>query len=360
MMIPHHICYLEGYRGIRWADFDERYSPLVEIVSMHGCAEEADAPRPYLHSMGPRDGRSTMLQGLRQGRRFGVIGSTDHHSAHPGSHNHGRCAVWARELTREGVWEALQSRRTYALTGDRIGLAFSINDVPMGSVLSPDADRTLKLEVTAGGPIDYVEIVKNGAPLARKSPSPARGHTGARFRGKVTLAVGWGEQPDPTDWDVTFGVRRGDLLGVEPRFSGEESVSPQSKNLERYQVSSWDRVDARTVRFRTRTSRNPNTSTDRTQKFTIEIEGDAETEVAASINGREICYPLSELRDGPRADYLDGFVSEAYQISRAVPEDEYIGFWELNDRGTTESVDFYYARIRQKNDQWAWTSPIWI
>jgi hypothetical protein len=52
--------------------------------------------------MGPRDGRSTAQYGLAQGNVFGLIGSTDHHSAYPGSYGHGRLGVWATELTRAG------------------------------------------------------------------------------------------------------------------------------------------------------------------------------------------------------------------------------------------------------------------
>ena len=181
-----------------------------------------------------------------------------------------------------------------------------------------------------------------------------------RFKGKVTLAVGWGEQPHATDWDVTFGVRGGKLIDVESRFSGEESVAPQNQDLQRYRVSSWERVNDRTVRFETKTSRNPNTSTDRTQKLTLEIEGDGDTRVAASINGKEVSYSLAELHEGPRAGYLGGFVSEAYQFSRAIPRSEYDWRWRLSDRGRGGSTDFYYARARQRNDQWAWSSPIWI
>ncbi len=360
MMIPHHICYLEGYRGINWADFDERFSPVVEVLSMHGCAEDDDAPRPYLHSMGPRDGRSSMHRGLAQGRRFGIIGSTDHHSAHPGSHDHGRLAVWARELSRDGIWEAIQSRRTYALTGDRIALAFSLNGVPMGSAPNPSDERAVEVTVTGGAPLDYVDLVKNGVAIARRSASDASRRESPDFKGKVTLAVGWGEATRPTDWKVRFGVRQGRLLGVEPRFSGEESVSPQAEDLASYRVSSWRRSGEDEVEFSTQTSPNPNTRTDGTQKFTLEIEGDDRTRVVASINGEELAHSLAELRQGPRAGYLGGFVSEAFQLSRAIPESEYRWSWQVHDRGPADGRDFYYVRVRQKNDQWAWSSPIWI
>jgi hypothetical protein len=360
MMIPHHICYLGGYRGINWADFDERFSPVVEVLSMHGCAEDDDAPRPYLHSMGPRHSGSTMIRGLVDGKKFGIIGSTDHHSAHPGSHDHGRLGAWASALTRDGIWEAIQSRRTYALTGDRIELAFALNGAPMGSILDPSPDRAAEVTVTGGAPLDYVDLVKNGVGIARCSASDARRRETPDFKGKVTLAVGWGEAARATDWRVSLGVREGRLLGVEPRFSGEESVSPRARDLAAYQVSSWSRTGEGEVQFTTRTSPNSNTRTDGTQKFSLEIEGDGRTRVVASINGQELDYSLTELREGPRAGYLDGFVSEAFQLSRAVPEAEYHWSWQVNDRGETDERDFYYVRVRQKNDQWAWSSPIWV
>jgi len=76
-------------------------------------AESDDAPRPYLHSMGPRDDRGSMRAGLRADHRFGVIGSSDHHAAHPGSHDHGRLGVWVPQLTRDAIWRGLDARRTW-------------------------------------------------------------------------------------------------------------------------------------------------------------------------------------------------------------------------------------------------------
>ena len=108
---------------------------------MHGASESAAAPYPYLHTMGPRDWRSTYHYGLAQGHLAGAVGSTDHHSAHPGSYGHGRLGAWAPELTRDVIWDAIQQRRVYALTGDRIALAFALNDGLMGQVLPPTAQR---------------------------------------------------------------------------------------------------------------------------------------------------------------------------------------------------------------------------
>jgi hypothetical protein len=67
LLLPHHIGYKQGYRGINWQTFNPEFSPVVEIMSMHGASESPDAPYPYLHTMGPRDWHSTYQYGLAQG-----------------------------------------------------------------------------------------------------------------------------------------------------------------------------------------------------------------------------------------------------------------------------------------------------
>ncbi len=360
MMIPHHICYVPGFRGIHWPDFDARFSPLVEIVSMHGCAESDDGPRPYLHSMGPRDGRGSLLAGLAAGHRFGVIGSTDHHAAHPGSHDHGRLGVWAPALGRDAIWRALEARRTWALTGDRIELAFALNGAPMGAEIAATPERRIEAAVRAGGAIDYVEVVKNGRSWARRDAVGLPREAGPRFRGRVALAVGWGEPGEPCDWRVRLGVRGGRLLSVEPRLRADEQAEARVGFDGAYHFSHWRREGEHEVALETRTWKNPTTRTDTTQKIAIELEGDGETRVVAQVNGRRVEHSLAELRGGPRAGFLDGFVSQAWQLSRAVPEAEYAWRCEWHDRDDGAGPDVYYLRVRQKSDQWAWSSPVFV
>jgi hypothetical protein len=357
MMIPHHICYVPGFRGVHWPDFHPGYSPVVEIVSMHGCAEHDDAPRPYLHSMGPRDDRGSMRAGLAAGHRFGVIGSTDHHAAHPGSHDHGRLGVWAPELTRDGVWRAIEARRTWALTGDRIELAFALNGAPMGAEVSAARERALEVDVRGGGAIDYVEIVKNGVGVARRNGLGPAPEAGATFRGKVALALGWGEPGEPTPWKARVEVRGGRLLGIEPRLRGEEGPESRFGFDGRFHAARVERSGDALV-LETRSWKNPTTRTDTTQSVAFEIEGDGATRLVGDVNGRKIDVGLADLRHGPRADMLDGFVSPAWQLSRAVPEAEYAWRWSWED--VDEAPGHYYVRVRQKNDQWAWSSPVFV
>lgn len=360
LAIPHHVGYRRGMRGINWATYTDEFSPVVEMMSMHGCGEGAEGPRPYLHTMGPRDARSTVLHGLRRGHVFGFIGSTDHHSAHPGSHGHGRVAVWAPELSRDGIWDAVRARRVYAITGDRIELSTSVGDAVMGEIASRTRHRRVHADVVGSAPLDYVEVVRNGDPLHRVSRHELAHGRGGGFRGAVGVTLGWGEVGVPVDWDVRLEVVGGRLLAVQPRLHGEDTVAPVESEPDRFQVSAWGRDGDRSVWLRTSTRGNTNVSTDGTQGLTLRIEGDDRTRVAARINDRYEEHAVGELRDGPRTGYLHGFLSGAYRLDRAVPDSELSTVVDIDDLRSGRQRDWYYVRVRQSNDQWAWSSPIWV
>ncbi|MGC9358650.1 MAG: DUF3604 domain-containing protein [Anaerolineae bacterium] len=356
---------------------------------MHGCSEADEGPLPFLHVMGPADHRSTLQYGLAQGHHCGVIGSTDHHSAYPGSYGHGRTGLWATTKTRAAIWEALWARRTYALTGDRIELRFAINGEPMGTVLPATDRRQIDVQVTGGAPIDYVDVIKNNALWRRVSRcdvarqgghsqetsssgrllSPCSAHAPDRARPgadddlihtKIFLEVGWGERNVRAEWDVRLGISAGQVLAVEPRFRGPEVVAPTEIDdaFDDVPPSHWQRDGERGVRFSTTTFGNPNNRTPATQGVCLEVALPREAKVWAAINGQQVTYPLETLLEGARAGRLGKIASPAYRFHRAPRPWEYDWRFTLEDRG--ESGDFYYVRVRQLNDQWAWSSPIWL
>jgi hypothetical protein len=363
LAIPHHIGYKRGYRGINWDAFTPELSPVVEIMSMHGASESGDAAYPYLHTMGPRDWASTYQYGLAQGHIVGAIGSTDHHSAHPGSYGHGRLAVWAETLSRDAVWQALKARRTYALTGDRIVVAFSVNGAPMGAVLPAGEERQIVVSVEGGHALDYVEVLHNNRVLHRASGYERLCTGQVDPYGeplKVHLEVGWGEKGVNVDWQVELNVVNGRLLDVEPRFRGHDVVAPQGSEEESYAFSRWERRGEQGLCFATRTWGNPTTTTSGTQGIGLTLRGDANTLIQGRINGQDVEVSLSDLIKGPSTGYLGGFLTPAYSFQRAVPRPEYtcnINFCHLTG---AQARDWYYVRVRQLNGQWAWSSPIWV
>lgn len=357
MLFPHHIGYKRGYRGINWDAFTPEFSPVVEIMSMHGASESDEAPYPFLHTMGPRDYKSTLQYGLGQGHVAGVVGSTDHHSAHPGSYGHGRLGLWANALTRDGIWEAFWARRTYALTGDRIELRFVLNDAPLGSVLPAAFAREIEIEVTGGDDIDYVELLRNNAVIRRWNPPEAPAAEGPY---KVHFEVGWGERGQIVDWEGSLEVTGGNVRAVEPRFRGHEIVAPQAHEEEKYAFSDWKRLGDNRVEFATRTWGNPTTTTASTQGLSLEIDGDAATRLRAVVNGKTEEATIGELLQGARSGYLGGFLTPAYWFHRAAPRARYYCQMKFDTAVSGAGRDWYYVRVRQKNNQYAWSSPIWV
>lgn len=361
---PHHVGYRTGTRGIDWDTFDSRFAPFVEMLSMHGCSESSENTRPFLHSMGPSDYDSTIAAGLEKGHVFGFSGGTDHHSGHPGSYGHGRTGVWSSGRSHEAIWEALYSRRMYALTGDRMDLKVSVNNAPMGSVIPVTKERRVAIDLAAGGAIDSVDVIKNGSLVRRFSQtdfpvSRAR----ETIRTKIHLELGWGAKHRSAEWKVAFGVDEGRVLAVEPRFRGLEVVSPAERESEAgesfYRSRVLDQTDEE-VTFETVSNGNATNSTSATQGMCLEVEMPIEAKVYAIMNGIRAEHTLAELLHGARSGNLDHTDAPSWRFNRAPMPEELNWQMEWIDEDDSGDESNYYVRVRQTNDQWAWSSPVFL
>lgn len=93
-----------------------------------------------------RGHRSPLADCLDAGWQPGLIGCSDEHGRSYGLVGKGRTGLWAREHSREGVREALTSRRTYATREVGLRLDATLDGVPMGSALHPGPTATLIVE----------------------------------------------------------------------------------------------------------------------------------------------------------------------------------------------------------------------
>ena len=106
---------------------------------------------------------SSLQEAWARGYKLGVLASSDCHGE---AQEHILIGLWATELTREGIWEALWQRRTFGTTGaQRIELAFNADGFPMGSLYSTDTDPVFEAAVKGTRPLQRVEIVKNNEVL---------------------------------------------------------------------------------------------------------------------------------------------------------------------------------------------------
>ena len=163
-----------GNNGLVYGDLPDAVQPVVEMYSKHGTSERLDNERPL---QGQIKGHFAQ-DFLEAGHRFGFIGGSDTHLANPGSplregpyatlrFRAGLAAVWAPELTREALWDAIRARRCYATTGPRIGLRFSVSDLVMGEEGAVRGARTVRLEAHGEAPLIWMEIVKNARVVAQ-------------------------------------------------------------------------------------------------------------------------------------------------------------------------------------------------
>jgi hypothetical protein len=77
-------------------------------------------------------------------------------------------AVYAQELTRAGIWEAIFAKRVYATNGCRIVLNVTANGVAMGGELVAKIGEDVRFAFTAvlDGYFDHAELVSSGGPIA--------------------------------------------------------------------------------------------------------------------------------------------------------------------------------------------------
>ncbi|MHB9107883.1 MAG: CehA/McbA family metallohydrolase [Armatimonadota bacterium] len=166
--------------GVIWEDaqHDPAVERFVEIYSMWGAGEERDGPLVPDYA---RDAGTSARELLMRGVKVGFTGGGDCHEGRVGfsvedpggqgtmPHTFSarifyRCGLTAAELPaldRPALIGALRHRRTYATTGARILLAFSVSGLAMGEEGACDAAEC-RAEVHATAPLQAVEVIKDG------------------------------------------------------------------------------------------------------------------------------------------------------------------------------------------------------
>ncbi len=354
----HHIGYRVGARGINWASFEPRLGPVVEIVSMHGLSEMSLGERPFLHSMGPSDARSTVTHGLAEGHVFGFLGNTDHHSGYPGSYGHGRSAIYAPANAPDALWQALWQRRTTALTGDCAHLFAAMGEAPQGSIVPAGSDA-LAIEAVGGSTIDCIDVIRNGALAARVSPAldprPIVPAGDGAFETLLVLELGWGGRGTFHDWTGRIALDGGEILAVEPRLRGPEIVSPLEGEDE---VAPDEAIEVAggTIRFALRAHSNPNNLTPTTQAIAARVRVTPDATVEATLDGQHIRVPVTRLMEGALSGNTGPIDSPAYRFHPMPQPQAYQWHGTLPVAPLTPG-ETLYVRMRQANGQWSWASP---
>jgi hypothetical protein len=157
-----HYCWPLGHNELR-------FFRLAEIVQGRGCFESEEVDPEWKVRFGAG---GSIRTGHVRAFLIGFTGGTDSHAGWPSRHQGGALtgltAVYADGFSRAGIMRGIQ-RRCYATTGTRIVLDFRLNGAAMCSelLLGPRDDRVFTLRVHGTTPLDRVEIVSQGAAIAR-------------------------------------------------------------------------------------------------------------------------------------------------------------------------------------------------
>lgn len=361
-ILPHHLAYKQGWRGANWDYLDPTVSPVLEIFSEHGLSERDRGPGDYIrHSNGPRWSRNTLQSALKRGFRVGVIASSDDHFGYPGAYGEGLVGLYATELTREALLDALWARRTVAVTGDRIALTAKLNDEWMGAELPFTDDREFAVTATGCDEIERIDLIKDGRVIGRHFPED---HVKANqeWPGEALcrLEFGWGpwaalNMARVCDWDVKVSVTDGELAAVTPCFqSGPYEEGRRNKVLDRKEKS---------CRLELYTSRKDAFEERATNAVVLHVKGDPNAVLELELtkpSKLKFRRTLGELAENNEIEFTGPFTSESFIVHRLVTPDLFRTNCKFNDKGTRGKTSWYYLRATQANGHQAWCSPFWV
>ncbi len=354
LMIPHHIGYRPGARGLDWNNFNPVLSPVVEAFSEHGCSIESQTPYPMTrHSMGGLERSQTVFRQLNQGRFFGVIASSDNHHGHPASYGEGLTGIYTDSLTMESVFEALKHRHTIAVSGDRIEAFLRFDNAVIGDYADSANGAVFEYSALGFAEIEFLQIIKNGLPFFTEIPSGKPDESEFVFR----IELGWGAMMEKniTDWKIEVNLQNGKFLRLSPGFCGGASCEKINRIVE---------FSPEQVLFEAFTSRK---NTNSISSLTFHCHGDAAEIIVGSDcvhNGRHFRGTARvKTKDLNRRDswiqHGDEFPSPVLKIGNYAPLNTFKMRGKWHDQ-EIKSGDWYMLKVQQKNGSSAWTSPIRI
>ncbi len=325
LIIPHI-----GGRRANLDFFDPELMPAIEIYSCHGVFEWF------------------VREALERGLVVGFLAGSDDHSGRPGatygvSHSlnvrGGLGGVWARELSREGLWEALQARRCYATTGERILLDVRADGHLMGEEYTSSNPPELRVWVLGTDSLRKVEVFR-GLELVHShrlyDPSKV-------ISGRIELA--WtGARLDSrnrhTTWDGELILEGGKIISAG-QFGME---GPEQGIVE------WD---AHRVRWLSSTAGN-------VEGLILDLDAAPGARLTFSAQPAEFSFTLGELRQGP-VEVEAGGLGQKVSVGQVPAErgPKQVSF-TYADANPPQGLNPYYVRVTQFDGAMAWSSPIYV
>ena len=340
MAIPH----IGGRHGN--LDF---YSPehirVIEIHSHHGIFEwflnEAVKRRLKVGFLASSDDHTSRM-GLSYpvGTSSGDFGATFDVKS-------GLTAVYAQELTREGIWRALWERRCYATTAARILLDFRVNGNWMGSEAELSEPPRLAVSVCGTAPIDRVELFRGLTQIACFYGGEVEENGQHKWVKIVWSGLRTKFRKKSVLWDGTVYINNGRIATAQ-----NYSIDRPSEGILSY--------GNQELKFKSRTSGDE----DGVILDIIAVPGKRCSIQLASAQAN-VEVSLEELTQAPTTIPLgevDRLVRFSLTGARPDPEDvsDYDFHCAYTDESPQDGLQLYYAKVFQQDGNRAWSSPVFV
>ncbi|MER5214893.1 DUF3604 domain-containing protein [Streptomyces sp. NPDC002838] len=328
LTIPHH----PGSAMIPydWDYQDPEFLRLVEVFqACRGNYEGQGCFRQY--SDGTLDG-TFVLDGLRRGHRFGLIASSDH------GNGASYVGAYAGELTREGVFDALQARRVFGATTRDVIVDVRVGGAFMGGEIRHTGPVDIEVYARGFRDLARIELVRGGETIRSLSPD-------------LGLPDGWVELP----LRVEFGGS-----GVTTDWSGRLRIDGGKVVRTPYWGPEVTMADEGEVRWTasTKSFGEPYGSQRGGIELTLVGPPEATVDLKTAQGGTTVA--LGKLLAG--AVELPGGDGGRLCLGRGTGGLTSLGGTERRLTWTDDpgGPAFYYVRVIQTDGEMAWSSPVWV
>ena len=318
--------------NLEW--YDQRIERLCETHSTHGTVEWF------------------FMDALDRGYRVGLTAGTDGVMGRPGACHPGRrlirnlknglTAVLAEKLTRESIWEALQNRRCYATTGERIRLRFEVDGYPMGSEITTTGHPRVEFQVVGTRAIERLDLFRGTeciqtwpvGPLIR-SPDTSQVRLlwgGTERKGTARL--------QRVDWDGSLTVDQGGLslletVNFQSSADGAQAVAPSR------------------IEWSSQTAGNM-------AGIVVSVTGEVGSELRFETGPKSVAFTMGDLA-GEGLTLPAGGVNRVVRIGAPPSPDGPQEFEQSYvDIAPLAGTAPYWIRVVQVDQSMAWSSPVYV
>jgi hypothetical protein len=157
------------------------------------------------------------------------------------------------------------------------------------------------------------------------------------------------------DWDFRIEIAAGELEALQSCFgSGPFDESRRDRIVER---------SGHHVRIQSFTALRDQFEDHSTKGVVLRVKGNPDTRITIKLqspSGVSLSRTFRELAESGEMVYTGEFPRESGMFHRLVFQDHYRTEYTATDIDPGKSHAWYYARVVQANDQYAWSSPIWV